>query len=64
MPLFGLGDEEGGWFSPQPRPRVIEIAKVMIDPLVLEERMGGSMLQSVVSASREPIALAMGSLEK
>ena len=41
LSLFGLGDEEGGWFSPQPRPRVIEIAKVMIDPLVLEERMGG-----------------------
>ena len=41
LPLFGLGDEEGDWFSTQPRPRVIEIAKVMIDPLVLEERMGG-----------------------
>ena len=64
LSLFGLGEEEGGWFSPQPRPRVNEIAKVMIDPLVPEARMGGSMMQSVVSASSEPITLAMGCLEK
>ena len=64
LPLFVLGGEEGGRFPPQPRPRVIEIAKVMIDPLVPEARMGGSMMQSVVSASSEPITLAMGCLEK
>ena len=64
LPLFGAGGEEGGLFSPQPRPRVIEIAKVMIDPLVPEARMCGSMMQSVVSASSEPIGLAMGCLEK
>jgi len=35
----------------------------MIDPLVPEVRMGVSMMQSVVSASSEPIGLAMSCLE-
>ena len=59
LPFFGVGGSGVVGFFLQPRPRVRETVRIMTDSLGYKTRMGGSMLQSKVSASREPIELAM-----